>query len=1004
MVKNKDKGVFILSLQAKDIFIANNLVADREKIEQGKRISGYSTKNLKGREFNSNRYKTSFDYSLDFLKIRDLCQEKSIKEKSIKFSFTDASDKGDKLMSDIVININFNFTVKAFNKNGDLYSKFGQQYTYADFNKIDKTSENSKTYSIFNTGAIVENGELLGIMLNQKVDKPINSELLGKYFCYDDDRKCYKKTKVKIPTMNIDDGDAKLRLDCKTLRRCLYENGFYVNGKKYVRYKRSAGSSRDGKCLFVDSRLIKDLKKYDSCGLKISEGDDIDLAAYESYIALTSSSIIDTIKIKKENILLIKDYKSKFTDNAVAVWSNEHNELEAAEQEVEISNNIWDGQSIIDTSLMGDYQDKGMLLLRNRFFKSCCFNGNVQKFFKDHGVTSVEQLNGFTLATDIEDIKLITTESSLKYLKFGTVEQWFDNYIEDFGIVKYEKTTPYFDGNLMQMSYQMINGLQFSKEQIEEFLEPSINFMRQLRDSHLAVKYFINYRDELDELDGLINEQDKDYNESFDAISSKNDLIFKLLNVNCDFHKSKMYSDFKKDLIDSFVKKIKQGKVLVKGTYATVCSNPVEMLYFSVLDSAGKNMFESTGFKSVIGIGNIYNTKYSFNKVLFGARKPFITMGNCWLPVNRDNPLIQKYMNPTSEIVYINSIDENVLNRNNGMDMDSDTVALVDEPIIIELVQKNYDNFLVPTSLIEGKKTQRKHTTYELADLDNKTSVNKIGEIVNMSQKLNSELWHNLNNGGDLSSSDTYLDICKLAVLSGCEIDSAKKEFAINTPNEIKIIRNKLNKIYEPQLSDFNANNEKQKKSLKPNFMGVIDKSKGYDTKDNDTLYINYDTAMDYLQEYIKKASHGFTSKGGGGNQKLLRMKDLIIDEKYNNSKEDRHRIESIICKVKETSGSIGKLWGKKRLSLSSKRDLARWHRNELLKELEKSVLSESTVIGLLRRSDTIGDKSGLLLQALLDVKGINIMQYFISKDDKAASTEQAEKISELFEIFKLTT
>ncbi len=59
-----------------------------------------------------------------------------------------------------------------------------------------------------------------------------------------------------------------------------------------------------------------------------------------------------------------------------------------------------------------DAREHGMLLLRARFFKSCCFNANIQQWFADNGITDVGQLNGETKAKRIEeDIKLITTPS-----------------------------------------------------------------------------------------------------------------------------------------------------------------------------------------------------------------------------------------------------------------------------------------------------------------------------------------------------------------------------------------------------------------------------------------------------------------------------------------------------------------------------------------------------------------------------------------------------------------
>lgn len=77
----------------------------------------------------------------------------------------------------------------------------------------------------------------------------------------------------------------------KQLREYFYSNGFNVNGIHYVRYKRSAGSSREGTCLFIDKRLYKHMTKWSECGLKLKN----DLASWESYKALSLSSIKSTI-------------------------------------------------------------------------------------------------------------------------------------------------------------------------------------------------------------------------------------------------------------------------------------------------------------------------------------------------------------------------------------------------------------------------------------------------------------------------------------------------------------------------------------------------------------------------------------------------------------------------------------------------------------------------------------------------------------------------------------
>lgn len=166
------------------------------------------------------------------------------------------------------------------------------------------------------------------------------------------------------------------------IREVLYRDGFYINNKKYVRFKRSSGSSRVGKCLFIREELYEPMMEFSYMGLKFSEDEQVDLAGLEAYISLTTSSIINTIKLSPKNILVIDDYNSDFYDFSI-VTKVVDEKLITKKENVKISNCIFDGQSLLDVSVFNDnsYSDKGMLLLRNNFFKSCCFNTNIQKFF-----------------------------------------------------------------------------------------------------------------------------------------------------------------------------------------------------------------------------------------------------------------------------------------------------------------------------------------------------------------------------------------------------------------------------------------------------------------------------------------------------------------------------------------------------------------------------------------------------------------------------------------------
>ena len=94
-------------------------------------------------------------------------------------------------------------------------------------------------------------------------------------------------------------------MTCQEIREHLYTHGFDIDGIHYVRYKRSAGASRNGKCLFIAEPLYADMMAWSSCDLSVDTASD--QASWQAYIALTLSSIENVIKLPKKSILIIRD-------------------------------------------------------------------------------------------------------------------------------------------------------------------------------------------------------------------------------------------------------------------------------------------------------------------------------------------------------------------------------------------------------------------------------------------------------------------------------------------------------------------------------------------------------------------------------------------------------------------------------------------------------------------------------------------------------------------------
>lgn len=197
--------------------------------------------------------------------------------------------------------------------------------------------------------------------------------------------------------------------------------------------------------------------------------------------------------------------------------------------------------------------------------------------------------------------------------------------------------------------------------------------------------------------------------------------------------------------------------IISYGNYSTVLGNPIEMLQ----EAIGTYEPET----SVVGKGNIISKAFG-KKQLLACRSPHICAGNIYLPTNTENKLVTDYINLTDNIVVINSVGENVLQKCGGMDMDSDQIMIVDNEIMIEAAKRNYDKFLVPTTDIEPAPLDQDYTGKNLATLDYKTSENLIGEIVNLSQVLNSILWNEMNKKkpNQKAIKELYKDICQLTV------------------------------------------------------------------------------------------------------------------------------------------------------------------------------------------------------------------------------------------------
>ena len=797
--------------------------------------------------------------------------------------------------------------------------------------------------STFKDGKL--NKELFSGVLDESLDKKELFRVYRKhsneipYPCVTEDGFCRAIVNVSF---NYTVGD----MTVAEIREGLYREGFEIDGVRYMRYKRSAGASRDGRCLFVAEPLYEDMMKWSSLDLS-GEGVS-DQASWQAYIALTLSSVESYITLPKKAFLIIPDKSNVFKEKSVCVKKDDAEGLVATEEETEIENVIWDGEALLDVSEFksAGLADKGMMLLRNRFFKTCAFNTNLQKWFRDNGITEIRQLAGYTTARKIEDIKIVVTESSVKYLKFmpkgmklgEAFKRWLDAVYEGsltstFGVVKTDKPPFYMEGAMTYTNYQLLNTIPIARENMQRFIDRSFFELSRIQHDSMFLCYQINY---------LSSTKLKDL-ETVDAENYRRKVVMDMLFKTPEFENTDFYSSLRGDVVKHFKRRMKRGRILINGNYETLFGNPYEFLVATIDKS-----YQPTK-PMLLGDGEVYTKRFDDGEELLGARNPHITMGNLFLARNKKCGEIDEYFNLTDDIVCVNAIGSNIQQRLNGCDYDSDTMLVTNDEILIDGVKICYDNLCVPVCKVDPVgKAEYSSSSVDLARLDRAIAENEIGNIINLSQFLNCLFWHRLMEGEYLDDlKPLYREICKLAVLSGMEIDKAKRLYDVDKYSVLRKLTRYRNEFKE-EHGDL------------PNFYYFIIGNEDKIHADNTA---NLNTPMAYIYDSVE-AYNAISTRIK--RVPLVSLFDLDITEKDTN---DSHRKAAIIEAVTKAHKELKHKKIKERDDEDTKR-ITRIERGEIFSEclntVAKNIKNDHTLYLLLNEIDKAKDRDVTGAKSLL--------------------------------------
>lgn len=795
---------------------------------EGKDIKrGYSFLNKKG-ELATYKFKGNFDFSLGIVELEKLCEEKGIElyeEKNgelyskilvcLTFKYSDKNNDAEveKVISEKlnkkqqyihnVISIKVNNSndakeeIKRLRIERDKIIKAVNKKRKAEIKE--ELNEYKNTLDIGNNSeesvmlTDIKKSELEAVLaIEIKAIKDEYREKIEEIRLNRDSSTKDMKNEVKVELKeNIK--ELNNSLTCNGIREGLYQDGFIIDGKTYIRYLRSSGSARVGKCLFILEDVYEEMIAYSLAGNEVAKDMVLDLPSWEAYLGLSNTALEDVMSIEAKNILLVDKITSDWTEPECMVTELINGELYTSVKSAEISNSLFDGSSLIDFSLIDEeYCIAGGVQLRNKWYKGFSVACDIQGFFKEHKITEIKQLNGWTIATDIKDVKLICTSESVKYLKYNKglegFKKWLDIISNVWGICGHPHESKFVGGEYVQAHYQLLNNINLTEADIELVAKESKEYAELLKNDLEVFKMHLA----IENNEELEDEENIDYsNFNVRKMKDGNNFINTMIQMNDDFQHTKVFKRHRKDMIDNFVENCKRGHLLIYGCYAVVIMNSIDYLYHAI-DKNWKPTIEQSHMEHK----SMMCDYFDYDKELLCSRSPMPVQGNILIAKNVENKEIRDYFSYNGKlspyIMHINAIENNCCERGSGFDSDGDKFLITDQSTLLFKAKANYDKFLVPVNKVKSnEEIEYKWNNYNKALLDEKCSQNNIGRIINDSMILVSEYWHRINNGSTHEElKDLYKVICELSIMSNLAIDACKRPVPYNEEKALQKIEN----------------------------------------------------------------------------------------------------------------------------------------------------------------------------------------------------------------------
>lgn len=571
---------------------------------------------------------------------------------------------------------------------------------------IDEARRNDEVISLADSQMLRWIDELNGVVDADSKAKEIKSQIryLRKQDPSPQNKRSIKKLYADLDNLQFKPDYMCLIIDkAKDYYRAC--QGFSINGVKYKRLLGTNGGIKNSTIVFVSEQLAPELIR------RVENGRDPEkelvTAKLEAYKALTCSASIPVSL--PSGVLVVNDAETTFKSDVVSV--NDENEGEPVMKfckDEEITVNATDGFGIMLPSLAERWSGElGLEYVVSGVNTRFAFNkGMVFTFdfldFAENVAHNYIVKDAWGNDVDVRNVELVLTTSMVKlWDSYESCDDYISKSVANgytFGIAK---TCPRVLENERNLNYQFIQSYDFSDEDIEELIAPTMNEVKDVLGG--------DWRKTILFLKGQgLNDQN---------VVRLEDDVFKAMMIDHRVAQDPFVQNIVYQLIRNRINLAKVGVLKVHGNYSIVSGDPY-LLCESAFGMEPKGLLKA---------GEIYNKYWAdcCAEKLVCFRAPMTTHENIRsvIPVRRDEALYWYQYMKTCTV--FNAWDTATAALN-GCDFDGDLVLLTDNPV---LVRKHKP--LPALMCVQRKATKRISTEEDFIRSNIESFGNEIGQTTN---------------------------------------------------------------------------------------------------------------------------------------------------------------------------------------------------------------------------------------------------------------------------------